>query len=691
MAEKVSKTEVKKRIEKLKRLINYHRYLYHVLDRQEISEAALDSLKKELFDLEQKYPKFITPDSPTQRVGGKALDKFEKVNHPQPMLSFNDAFSEKDMEDWLERISKLLNPEERKEIDFYCELKIDGLAIELIYENEILKVGSTRGDGLIGENVTQNLKTIEAIPLRLRGLKEVIKDFGKGNLKEIAQNIKKSGLKRVVARGEALCHKKELERINKEQEKKGLQKFANPRNMAAGSIRQLDPKITAKRHLDSYAYELISDFGQKTHEEKHKILKTSGFKVNPNNRYCHNLKEVFEFHKSAQRLREKLPYEIDGIVVIVNDNKIFDKLGVVGKAPRGVIAFKFPLKQATTMIKDIKVQVGRTGSLTPIAVLEPVEVGGVTISHATLHNDDEIKRLGLKIGDTVIVGRAGDVIPDIIRVLPDLRTGREREFKMPQRCPACGAKVIKPKGEVISRCPNPDCFAKKRRYFYYFVSRGAFDIVGLGPKIINRLIDEEIIYNPADLFSIKKEDILELERFAEKSADNLVKAIQEKKRITFSRFIYALGIRNVGEETSQDLVEHFGSLEKLKQAKIEDLQKVKDIGPVVAESIYDWFSKKRNLNFLEKLKKVGVEIIEEKKPKHQPLKGKIFVLTGTLENINREEAKEKIRLMGGEILETVSKKTNYIIVGKEPGSKYQKAQKLGVKIIKEKEFLEMLK
>lgn len=692
MTEKILKLEAQKRTEKLKKLINHHRYLYHVLDRQEISEAALDSLKKELFDLEQKYPQFITSDSPTQRVGGKPLEKFEKVKHPQPMLSFNDAFSRKDMQDWLERNSKLLTKEEIKKIDYYCEPKLDGLAIELIYENGIFKTGSTRGDGLIGEDVTENLKTIEAIPLKLREIKEVAKELEKEGQNEIAEKIKRGGLKKVVTKGEAIITKRDFKEVNKEQEKAGLPIFANPRNLAAGSIRQLDPKITAKRRLDSNAYSLITDFGQETHFKDHQTLKALGFKTNNKfNKYCKDLNEVFRFHDFWYQNREKLPYEIDGIVVTINNKKIFDKLGVIGKAPRGVIAFKFPLKQATTIIKDIKVQVGRTGSLTPIAVLEPVEVGGVTISHATLHNEDEIKRLGLKIGDTVIVGRAGDVIPDIIRVLPKLRTGKEREFKMPQRCPACGTKVIKPAGEVISRCPNPDCFAKKRRYFYHFVSKGAFNIVGLGPKIIDRLIDEEIIYNPADLFRIKKEDILELERFAEKSTENLIKAIQEKKRITFHRFIYALGIRNVGEETAKDLSEYFSSLEKIKEANLEDLQKVRDIGPVVARSIYDWFSKKRNLNFLEKLKKAGVEIIEEKKPSYQPLKGKIFVLTGILETMNREKAEERIRVLGGEVSESVSKNTDFVIVGKDPGSKYQKAQKLGVKIIKEKEFLEMLK
>jgi len=681
------KKEAKKRIEKLKKLINYYRYLYHVLDRQEISEAALDSLKKELFDLEQKFPELITPDSPTQRIGGKPLEKFEKVRHLKPMLSFNDAFSEKDMTDWLERIGKLLTEKEQKEIDFYCELKIDGLAIELTYEDGILKTASTRGDGIIGEDVTQNLKTIEAIPLKLRDKEEIIKELEKIGLIGV-----RPGSDPNVVRGEVFISKKEFERLNKEQKKRSLAPYANPRNVAAGSIRQLDPKVTASRHLDSYAYDLITDLGQETHEEEHQILKALGFKTNPHNRYCKSLSDVSKFHKFWQKERAKLPYEIDGIVVIVNPNKIFEKLGVVGKAPRGSIAFKFALKQATTQIEDIKVQVGRTGALTPVAYLKPVQVGGVTISRATLHNEDEIKRLGIKIGDTVIVGRAGDVIPDIVKVLPELRTGREKTFQMPKKCPVCSAKLIKPEDEVLWRCPNPKCFAQQRRYFYYFISKGAFNIVGLGPKIIDRLIEEGLVSDPADLFELEEGDLVPLERFAEKSAQNLIEAIQSRKKITLAKFIHALGIRNVGEETALDLAKYFGSLEKLKRASLEDLTTVMDIGPIVAQSIYDWFHQKRSLQFLEKLKKAGVKIeiskIEVKKLK---LKGLTFVLTGGLETMTRDEAKKKIRELGGEISESVSKKTDYVVAGKEPGSKFKKAKKIRVKTIGEQEFLKMVK
>ncbi len=669
---KMTKQQVCQRIDKLKKLISHHRYLYHVLDKQEISDSALDSLKKELFDLEQKYPEFITIDSPTQRIGGKPLKEFKKTRHAQAMLSFNDAFSEQDIKDWLERISKLLTSEEIEKIDYYCELKLDGLAVELIYKGNMLKIGSTRGDGKIGEDVTQNLKTIDAIPLRIE--KKV-----------------------VVARGEVFISKKEFERLNKEQKKAGLAEYANPRNIAAGSIRQLDSKITRSRCLDFYAYNLITDFGQKTHEQEHKILKIMGFKTNPHNKFCKGLKEIFEFYKHWQKRRQNLAYEIDGIVVQINNNKIFEKLGVVGKAPRAAIAYKFPLKQATTIIKDIKIQIGRTGAVTPVALLRPVKISGVTISRATLHNEDEIKRLNVKIGDTVVVGRAGDVIPDIIKSLPELRTGKEKKFKVPKNCVFCGSQLIKREQEVVWRCSNPDCFARKKREFYHFVSKSAFDIEGLGPKIIDQLLSQGLITDRADLFELKQGDLIFLERFAEKSAENLINAIQSRKEINLPRFIYALGIRQVGEETAQDLANHFHSLAQIKDVSLEELERIADIGPISAQSIYDWFHKKSNFELLEKLKRSGV-IIKTQPARNASrsdaggkLKGLTFVLTGSLETMTRDEAKERIRFLSGNISESVSKKTNYLVAGKEPGSKYEKAKKLGVKIIEEKEFLGMIK
>ena len=688
----MTKKDAQKRIEKLKKVINYHRYLYHVLDKQEISDSALDSLKKELFDLEQKYPEFITPDSPTQRIGGEPLKEFKKTKHIKPMLSFNDAFSEDDMKDWLERISKILTEEELSQLNFFCELKFDGLAIELVYENGILKTGSTRGDGRIGEDITQNLKTIEAIPLKIELRRPDLRKFYGGRVSVNLEIESRDPTSTLVVRGEAFIPKKEFERLNKERKKKGLPVYANPRNVAAGSIRQLDPKITASRHLDSFIYDLITDLGQKTHQEKHQILKSLGFKVNSYSQLCQNLEDVFEFHSHCQKIRESLPYEIDGIVVIVNSNKIFEKLGVVGKTPRGAIAYKFPLEQSETIVEDIKVQVGRTGALTPVAYLRPVKIGGATISRATLHNEDEIKRLGIKIGDTVIVGRAGDVIPDIIKVLPELRTGKEREFRMPKYCPSCGSEIKKVEGEAIYYCPNPNCFARRKRALRHFASKGAFDIEGLGQKIVDDLIENGLVVDAADFFKLKEGDIVSLDRFAEKSAKNLVESIQSKKRITLPKFIYALGIKQVGEETARDLAEEFGSLEKLKKASFEELEKIKDIGPIVAKSVYEWFRQKRNMALLEKLKKVGIKIENLKlKNKGLKLKGKNFVFTGSLNSLTRGEAKDKVRNLGGDVSESVSKKIDYVVVGENPGSKLEKARKLGVRIIEEKKFLEVVK
>jgi len=691
--------KTKQRIEKLKKLINHHRYLYHVLDRQEISDAALDSLKKELFELEQQFPEFITFDSPTQRVGGKPLEKFNKVRHLSPMFSFNDGFSEEEIKDWQSRISKILTKKEISQIDFYCELKIDGLAVELIYENTILKTGSTRGDGITGEDITQNLKTIEAIPLKLREKKEIIRDLKKqGFDPNVVEKIEKYDFKKpIIVRGEVFISKKEFKKANKEREKEGQPIYANPRNLAAGSVRQLDPKIIANRHLDSFIYDLITDFGEKTHEQKHKILKAFGFKTNRYNKYCRHLKKVFVFYKNCQKLRERLYYEIDGLVVLINSNKIFEKLGIVGKAPKGAIAFKFPAKQSTTVIEDIKIQVGRTGALTPVAYLKPVKVGGALISRATLHNEDEIKRLGVRIKDTVIVSRAGDVIPDIVKVLPELRTGKEKNFKMPNQCPVCGSKIKKKPGKVVYYCANQNCFAVQREYFRHFVSKKAFNIEGLGPKIIDKLIEEGLVSDPADLFGLKEGDLITLERFAEKSAENLINAIQGSKEISLAKFIYALGIRNVGEKTAQDLAEKFGSLEKIQKTKLEELENIKDIGPIVAKSVYNWFCRKSNIKFLEKIKRVGVKIksylvvrsggLSDDRAK---LKGKTFVLTGALESMAREEAKEKIRELGGDVSESVSKNTDFLVIGKEPGSKYDKAKELGIKIINEQEFFQLI-
>lgn len=686
----MTKQEAAQRIKKLVALINHYRYEYHVLDRQGISDEALDSLKKELFDLENEYPDQILPDSPTQRVGGKALDKFVKYTHKTQMLSFNDAFSVQDMMNWLDRAKKLLTEDEIDRIDFFCEPKLDGLAIELVYEEGVLSVGATRGDGRIGENVTNNLKTIEAIPLRLREPLAVAKELRAADLVTMAAAIEARGLKEVIVRGEVIITKKEFIQINKTQLERGLPQFANPRNLAAGSIRQLDPKVTALRHLDSNCYSLATDFGQTNHHEEHVFLEAAGFKTNNKfSRYCKTLDEVFAFHEHWYKNREKLPYEIDGIVVTINDNAIYKKLGVVGKAPRGAIAYKFPLKQTTTIVEDVLVQVGRTGALTPVAVLKPVEVGGVMISRATLHNEDEIKRLGLKIGDTVVVGRAGDVIPDIMKVLPELRAGEEKNFHMPKFCPICGGPVTKKDSEAVWRCVNPDCFAIQERNLGHFVSRAAFNIDGLGPKIVEHLIDEGLIRDAADIFQLKEGDLVPLERFAEKSAKNLVEAIRSKKTVTLPRFIYALGIRNTGEQTARALADKFLNFKEISEASLEDLQAVPDIGPVVAESIHKWFAAVKNRELVEKLFDAGVEIEPYEKTGGR-FEGMTFVVTGTLEAMSRQEAKDRIRELGGVAVESVSKNTDYVVVGANPGSKSDKAHKLGVKILDEKGFLKLL-
>lgn len=697
----MNKEQAKVRIEKLKTEINKYRYAYAVLDTSEISDAALDSLKKELFDLENEFPEFVTPDSPTQRVAGAPLKEFVKVQHVERMTSFNDAFSEDDMHAWLERLESYLGRSlaqvSRADAPlFYCELKIDGLAIELEYEDGMFVRGSTRGDGLVGEDVTQNLRTIEAIPLRLFDVAEAEK-----NLKREGLDPKKYKLngRHLIVRGEVFLTKKEFAKINKEQEKKELKPYANPRNVAAGSIRQLDPKITASRRLDSFQYDIVTNLGQTSHEEEHLILKAFGFKINANNRTAKDMKEVFVFHDHWGKHREKLDYEIDGIVVIANDNAAFERAGIIGKAPRAAMAYKFSAREATTIVEDIKVQVGRTGALTPVAVMRPVNVGGVTIMHASLHNADEIERLGLRIGDTVIVSRAGDVIPQVTKVFPELRTGKERIFKMPDRCPVDGSKVVRE--GAIERCVSKNCAAQHREALYHFVSRGAFNIEGMGPKIIDKFLDDGLISDAADIFTLQKGDIAALARFGEKSAENIVDEVAQKKKVTLPRFLYALGILHVGEETAAVLAKNLNfegkvtvkSIERaIQKLSLDDLQKIQDIGPKVAQSIYDWFREPRKVELLGRLEEVGVVVeLMPRTAMSRKLEGKSFVLTGSLTSMSREEAKEKIRERGGEASESVSKKTSYLVAGTEPGSKYEKAKKLGVPVIDEKEFLALLK
>jgi DNA ligase (NAD+) len=677
--------DVKKRIEKLKEKIRKARYDYHVLDKETLSPEVLDSLKKELFDLEQKRPDLITSDSPTQRIGGKPLLKFEEVRHETPMYSFNDAFSTEDMRDWFKRLNTYLRfdvEESEAHAGFYCELKIDGLAAELVYENGILVQGSTRGDGRVGENITQNLKTIESIPLKL---KEPKGGFGVPD--------------HLVVRGEVFLKKREFRRINKEREAKGMDLYANPRNVAAGSLRQLDPKITASRNLDFFAYDIAAGLETDVHEKEHKIMKELGFKVCSHNENKKNLEEVFKFRDYWENKRDSLGYEIDGIVVIVNSNLIFEEAGHVGKAPRAAIAYKFSPKEATTVVKDIKVQVGRTGTLTPVAILEPVNVGGATITHATLHNFDQIKRLEVRVGDTIIVTRAGDVIPRVIKVLKDLRTGEEKKFRVPKKCPIDGSPINK--DGAIYRCSNPKCGARHKEQLYHFVSKGGFDIEGLGRKVIDKFIEEGLISDVADFFNLKEGDIEVLEGFGKKSAENIVKEVNSKKEVTLTRFLYSLGILHVGTETARllailasdkkkkirtpksalDFYEKFSAL---------DFEKINDIGPVVAKSIEDWFKEERNRELLEKLDEVGIKIRVEAGKGDGELKGLSFVLTGSLNSMTREEAKDKILREGGRVNSSVSKNTDYVVAGKDPGSKMEEAKRLGVKIVNEDSFITLL-
>ncbi|MBU0546842.1 NAD-dependent DNA ligase LigA [Patescibacteria group bacterium] len=680
----MNKEQARQRVEKLKELINHQRYIYHVLNKQDILDSALDSLKHELYKLEQMFPDLITADSPTQRVAGKPLKEFKKTKHTVPMLSIEDIFSEEELQDW-QNYLKRLSPSQQ--LDFFTELKIDGFAISLVYKNSILINGSTRGDGKTGENVTQNLKTIQSIPLKL----ELRGNFPNEIIKTIIK--KKINNREIEVRGEVYMEKQKFDKLNERLEKKGEKTFANPRNLAAGSIRQLDSKLAASRPLDFFAYGIVSDLGQVKHSQEHQILKSLGFKTDKG-KECQNLNEIMNFWREIIKKRDNLPFQIDGIVVSVNNKSIFEKLGVAGKSPRAVRAFKFSPEQSITEVIDVKFQVGRTGAITPVAILKPVEVGGVIISRATLHNEDEIKRLGLKIKDTVIVGRAGDVIPDIIKVLPELRVGKEKEVKIPLVCPSCHSKLVKPVGEVILRCLNPSCLARRYKNFYHFVSKNAFNIVGLGPEIIDKLLDAGLISDLADLFGLQAGDIIPLEGFAEKSAKNLVEAIQSSKKISLEKFIYSLGIRNVGEETIRDLIA-FGmnSLKKLKKASLCDLEQIKNIGPTVSQSIYNFLQEKQNSELIDKLIRAGVKITNsrQKEGRKTILNGLSFVLTGSLKSMSRDIAKQNIRESGGKTPESISKNTSYLVIGEKPGSKLNDAKRLGVKILSEKEFLKLLK
>ena len=723
----MEKAQAKNRIEKLRKEIDRHRQLYHVLDKPEIADTAYDSLFEELLTLEKQFPEFFSVTSPTQRVGAEPLKSFKKVKHVHKQWSFDDVFNFEELKAWEEKVRRMiekipLNPPFKKgemegdlKLEYCSELKIDGLKMILNYEKGKFVQGATRGDGTVGEDVTHNLKTIQSIPLELNEEADAI----------------------VV--GECWLSKKELARINSERQKRGEALFANTRNAAAGSIRQLNPKIAAARKLDSFIYDIdniqqkADSRQQKTPEtqvEELEFLKELGFKVNQEYKLCKNASEVQKFYESWTDKKNKQDYEIDGIVIKINSRKIQEALGYTGKAPRWGVAYKFPAAQVSTVVTDIKVQVGRTGALTPVAHLRPVLVAGSKVSRATLHNEDEIKRLDVRIGDTVILHKAGDVIPEIVEVVKNLRSGKEKIFHMPTKCPICGStvkrqnvKTSNAKGQEESAatyCTNPKCFAVEREQLIHFVSRKGFDIVGFGEKIVEKLMEEGLISNAADIFELKIGDLEPLERFAEKSAQNLVEAVEKSKKISLEKFLYALGIRYVGEETAvliarnamkfsifnfqfsmndknpndknvknlQDIIKLFPKISK------EDWLKIKGIGEKSAESLAAWFREKDNQKLLERLASLGVEIEMGERGlqgvEGEKLRGKTFVLTGELSGLTRDEAKDMIRKRGGDVSSSVSKKTDYVVAGENPGSKYDKAKELGVKVIDKKEFLSLI-
>jgi len=688
----MTKSEAQERVLKLRDEINRYRYEEHVLDALSIPPAALDALKHELYTLEEAYPALITPDSPTQRVAGTVAEGFRKVPHEAPMLSLEDAFSREEMDAWLARIRKLAPV---ASFTFFAEVKMDGLAVSLVYEDGMFVQGSTRGDGRVGEDVTANLRTIEDIPLRLRRPSaEEVEAFIEKNegavdaaaLRHFFKDLKG----RLEIRGEVYMLEEQFKKLNAALEKRGEPLFANPRNASAGAIRQLDARLVAERGLSFFGYGLIGLPGLQKHAQAHEILTLLAIPQNPRNCLCETLDEVEAFHTRTIKERDKLGYWTDGIVVNVNDDAVFTSLGVVGKTPRGAIAWKFPAEQGTTIIRDIQVSVGRTGALTPIAIMDPVALAGTTVTRASLHNQDEIDRLDLRIGDTVIVEKAGDIIPKVIQVLPKLRTGKERVFKIPSRCPICDSPVERRAEEVATVCVNRQCFAQELARLLHFVARSAFDIRGLGDKIMEQLIQEGLVHEPSDIFKLTAGDLAALERFAEVSANKLVQEIQSHREINLDRFILALGIRHVGAQTGIDLAKAFGSFVALRTASKEELLSIEGIGEVVADSIVAFFADSIERGRVDRLLQ-EVRVKEVEKTPKGALSGTSWVFTGTLEAMSREEAKERVRALGADVTESVSKKTSYVVVGSEPGSKAEKAAKLGVTVLDEEGFLKKVK
>ncbi|HKW33420.1 MAG TPA: NAD-dependent DNA ligase LigA [Candidatus Acidoferrum sp.] len=669
---KAAPVNVKKEMEELREKLRYHEYRYHVLDEPEISDAAYDRLMEQLKELETAHPGLVTPDSPTVRVGGAPREGFTTVRHARPMLSLDNAFSYDALREWDRRVREGSGKEK---IEYIAEHKFDGLSISLQFEDGVLTRGVTRGDGTTGEDVTPNVKTIRSVPLRVD-----------------AAAMKKAKLRAdFEVRGEVMMTRKAFEALNRQQERIGGKIFVNPRNSAAGAVRVLDPTITASRKLDFFAYYLLEDgkvpFAK--HSESLEALKQLRFRASDDWKLCNGIQAVIAYCEDWDAKREKLPYEIDGVVIKVNATAIQNELGYTAKAPRWAIAFKYPARQETTLVNNILVNVGRTGALTPVAILEPVQVGGVTVSRSTLHNMDEIERLGLQIGDTVLIERAGEVIPHVLKVVKE---GKNRKpFRMPKNCPECRSAIHHVEGEVAYRCVNAACPAKRKESILHFAGRHAMDIDGLGEKIVDQLVDKGMVKDVADLYALKEEKVAGLERMAEKSAQNLLEEIEASKRNSLARVVFALGIQFVGERTGQLLAEHFSSLEELAAAKEEELEQVPEVGPKVAASIVEFFSEPANGQLVKKLWKAGVRPTAEKREvKSDKFAGKTFVFTGTLANRTREEAGAIVVQHGGKVGGSVSKKTNYVVVGTDPGSKYDKAKELGVTILSEGEFEKLL-
>jgi len=679
----MEEAKAKQRIEKLRTEIDHHNYRYYVLDSPEISDAEYDELMRELQELEAEFPQFLTPDSPTQRVGAAPVEAFGVVEHPLPLLSLSNAFSKEELDAWYKRISKML---EGQQCDFTCEHKIDGLAVALTYVDGRLTTGATRGDGLRGEEITQNLKTVRSIPLSVNG------DFPP----------------RFEVRGEVFLPKKGFEKLNRERAEEGLPLFANPRNAAAGSVRQLDPRNTTKRPLDIYIYMLgyaEDKATPPTHWETMEYLKSLGFKINPNNQLLKSIEEVEAYYAKWVERREGLPYEADGIVVKINQIALQERLGDIGREPRWAVAYKFPAVQGNTILKSIEISVGRTGTLNPYAVLEPVAVGGVTIKQAALHNEDDIRRKDIRVGDTVIIQRAGEVIPQVVGPVASKRTGKEKEFRLLDKlpkdtkghslCPACGKEsIVKPEGEVMYYCTNASCPAQAQQRIEHFSSRGAMDIEGIGEAQSVILYDKGLVKNAADLYKLKdkRTKLLELENTGEKSVENLLNAIENSKNRPLARLIFALGIRHIGGETAEILARHFGSIDRLSKTSKGELMAIEAIGPKIADSILAFSRQEENQQIIRGLKEAGVKMAEVAKTEALPLDGQEFVITGRLESFSRQEAEEKIKALGGTAKDNVTKKTAYLVVGADPGgTKLTKAQELGTPQIDEKKLLAILK